>query len=80
MKKNPDCPKKNEHVVKLNMFISDDKRLDILVKSLHLNISKEEHDYLVCELYRHIDHTRNTAYYNGYQQGRFDEKADSFMK
>lgn len=64
--------------MKLNMFISDDKRLDALVKSLRLYINKEDHDVLVCELYRHIDYTRMQAYKNGYDQGRFDEKMDEF--
>lgn len=59
---------------KLSMFISDDKRLETIIKSLKLNISREEHDYLVCELYRHIEHTRLMSFKNGYDQGTFDEK------
>lgn len=58
-------------------FIESDKQLDKIIKGLKLNISMEDHDYLVCELYHHIDQTRLKSYMNGYEQGRFDVEADS---
>jgi hypothetical protein len=58
------------------MFIGDDRLLNVLIKSLKLNISKEEQNQLVSELYPHIEHTRILSFKNGYDQGRFDEKID----
>jgi hypothetical protein len=57
-------------------FINSDKVLERLVKKLNLKISLDDHNYLVCELFRHIDYTRRQAYHNGYEQGKFDVKAD----
>jgi hypothetical protein len=65
----------------MGIFISDDKRLDLLIKtlnkSLNLNLSNEQHNDLVFELYKHIDHTRKFAYHYGYEQGKFDEKIEN---
>jgi hypothetical protein len=61
-------------------FINSDKVLDKLVKNLSLNISKADHDFLINELYWHIEHTRRLAYYNGYKQGEFDSQADTLHK
>ncbi|MGG3890263.1 hypothetical protein [Metabacillus fastidiosus] len=61
-------------------FINSDKKLEKIIKSLQLNISMSNHDYLVCELYQHIKYTRRIAYKNGYDQGRFDEYADALHK
>jgi hypothetical protein len=58
----------------LNMFISSDKQLEAIIKSLNLYITRQDRDYLVCELYRHIEHTRIISFKNGYEQGLFDEK------
>ncbi|PLR99553.1 hypothetical protein [Bacillus sp. T33-2] len=63
---------------KSSMFISDNLRLDALVKGLHLDISEADHYRLVSGLYQHIEHTRVMAFKNGYDQGRFDEKMDRY--
>jgi hypothetical protein len=65
---------------KLNMFISEELRLDALVKGLHLEISEGDHYRLVSELYRHIEHTRRMSYKDGYEQGKFDEKIESLNR
>lgn len=57
-------------------FITNEKHLDKIIKDLKLNISMDDHNYLVYELNNHIDHTRLKSYMNGYEQGRFDENAD----
>lgn len=57
-------------------YIISDKMLELILKRLKLNISKDDHDYLVCELYRHIDYTRRKAYGIGYKQGRFDKEME----
>lgn len=62
------------------IFIETDKRLELIIKTLNLNINKEDHDYLVCELYKHIEHTRRMAYHYGYEQGKFDEYANQYRK
>ena len=55
-------------------YITNDKQLDIIIKNLGLHMSKVDHDFLICELHRHIDFTRRHAFVNGYEQGRLDEK------
>lgn len=57
-------------------FIISDRQLDKVIKALNLNVSREDHDYLVCELYKHVDYTRLNSFRNGYEQGRFDERID----
>lgn len=57
-----------------NTFINDHKTLDVLVKRLRLEISKEEHNRLVSELYPIIRYTRLISFKNGYDQGKFDEQ------
>lgn len=59
---------------KLNIFIDDHKTLNDIVKGLHLEISKDEHNRLVSELYSHIRQTRLISFKNGYDQGKFDEQ------
>lgn len=63
------------------MFIDSDKRMDLLInsmnKSLNLNLSIEQHNEFVFQLYKHIEHTRRISYHNGYEQGKFDEKMTS---
>lgn len=56
------------------IFINTDKKLDLIVKTLKLNINIEDHDRLVFELYEHIEHTRSLSFRNGYEQGVYDEK------
>lgn len=56
------------------IFINTDKKLELIVKTLNLNISIEEHNRLVFELYEHIEHTRSLSFRNGYEQGVYDEK------
>ena len=61
------------------IYIDTDKKLELIIKTFKLNISKEYHDQLVCELYKHVEHTRRLAYYNGYEQGKFDEYANQLQ-
>lgn len=60
------------------VFITSDKKLDEIIKRLGVKLSMEDHNYLVYELYRHVDHTRKNAFRNGYDQGRFDETMDRY--
>ena len=57
------------------IYIDTDKRLELIIRTLDLNINREDRNYLVCELYKHIEHTRRMAYHYGYEQGKFDEYA-----
>lgn len=43
---------------KINMFISDENRLGLLLKTLRLDITKQQLD----ELYQHIDYTRKMSF------------------
>lgn len=53
-------------------FINSEKVLSKLIENLRVDLDKVDHDYLVSELYKHIEYTRRLSYYNAYQQGKFD--------
>ncbi|MED1863393.1 hypothetical protein P4V41_07985 [Fictibacillus nanhaiensis] len=57
-------------------FIKDEKVLSKLFNSIINEDETKPFDQVVKELYEQIEYTRRMSYKNGYEQGRFDEKAE----
>lgn len=60
-----------------NVFIDSPERLDLVLKSLKIDVIEEERERIVAALYPHLEYTRRKSYHEGYKQGRFDEKIEN---